>query len=107
MIDSMQDIEMLKAPEEASDGLPRILVCVNSRPDRPSCAGGGAMALVETLEAAALARGLKSSLKKLVCLGHCSTGPVVRITGGRYWMKTSLKDIPDIVEALAAARRQT
>jgi NADH:ubiquinone oxidoreductase subunit E len=105
MIDSMQDIEMLKAQEESSDGLPRILICVNSRPDRPSCAGGGALALVETLEAAALARGLKSPVKKLVCLGHCATGPVVRITGGRYWMKASLKDIPEIVEALVMVRR--
>jgi hypothetical protein len=101
----MQDIGILKAPEENADGLPRILICVNSRPDRPSCAGGGAMALVETLEAAALARGLISPVKKLVCLGHCKTGPVVRITGGRYWMKTSLKDIPEIVEALAMIRK--
>jgi hypothetical protein len=105
MIDSMQDLEMLKPKEEVADGLPRILVCVNSRPDRASCAGGGALGLVETLEAAALARGLKSPVKKLVCLGHCNTGPVVRITGGRYWMKTSLKDIPEIVEALATIRK--
>lgn len=89
---------------ETADAPPRpriLMICVNRRfrMDEPSCAGRGSEDLADRLEAAILERGLDIKLERSVCMGHCRTGPTIRLApGGRFYHGPD----PQEVEALVA-----
>lgn len=61
-----------------------LMICVNRRfrMDEPSCAGRGSEALAARLEAEITRRGINLRLERSVCMGHCRTGPTIRLAPG-------------------------
>jgi NADH:ubiquinone oxidoreductase subunit E len=65
----------------------QVIVCTNLRtnPAQPSCAARGGVILADRLEQAIAARGWHVKLTRFCCLGHCETGPNLKLSpGGQF-----------------------
>lgn len=82
-----------------------VLVCVNHRsnPDLPSCGARGGEQLAQTLEDAINARQLPLRIKRFPCLGECERGPNLKLSpDGEFCYSVKLRDLPDLIDRLAA-----
>ncbi len=82
-----------------------LIVCVNRRfdPGRPSCAARGSFDIARALEKGIAERNIDIQVEQICCLGHCAKGPAMRLApGGAFYHGTSLTDVPDILDDLAA-----
>jgi len=83
---------------------PRILmICVNRRfrMDEPSCAARGSGDMAEFLEAEIAARRINLVVERSVCMGHCQTGPTIRLApGGRFYHGPKPDELPAILDEL-------
>jgi NADH:ubiquinone oxidoreductase subunit E len=80
-----------------------IMVCVNRRfrADEASCAKRGSEALAEALEAGIRERRIAIKLERSICMGHCQTGPTVRLApGGRFFHGPALTQVTEILDEL-------
>jgi NADH:ubiquinone oxidoreductase subunit E len=81
------------------------MVCINRRfrADEVSCAKRGSEALADALEAGIRERRIAIKLERSVCMGHCQTGPTVRLApGGRFFHGPALSEVADILNELEA-----
>ena len=81
------------------------MVCINRRfrADEASCAKRGSEALAEALETGIRERRIAIKLERSICMGHCQTGPTVRLApGGRFFHGPALSEAPDILDELEA-----
>ena len=79
------------------------MVCVNRRfrADEASCAKRASEALADALEAGIKARRIAIKLERSVCMGHCQTGPTVRLApGGRFFHGPTLDQLDAILDEL-------
>lgn len=85
---------------------PRIvMICVNRRfrMDEPSCAGRGSEDLADRLEAEILSRGIDVTVERSVCMGHCRTGPTIRLApGGRFFHGPAPEEVDALLVELEA-----
>jgi (2Fe-2S) ferredoxin len=82
-----------------------IMVCVNRRfrADEASCAKRGSEALADALEAGIHERRIAIKLERSVCMGHCQTGPTVRLApGGHFYHGPKLGEAGAILDELEA-----
>ena len=81
---------------------PRILmICINRRfrMDEPSCAGRGSEALANRLEKEIQSRGINLTVERTNCMGHCRTGPTIRLApGGKFYFKPSDNEIAALLD---------
>ena len=89
---------------DASDMPPRVLmICINRRfrMDEPSCAARGSEQLADQLEAEIRARGINLSVERSVCMGHCRTGPTIRLApGGKFYHGPSAEEVVVMLDEL-------
>lgn len=81
------------------------MVCINRRfrADEASCAKRGSEALADALEAGIRERRIAIKLERSICMGHCQTGPTVRLApGGRFFHGPALSEVTDILDELEA-----
>lgn len=84
-------------------GLRKVVVCVNHRanPEQPSCGARGAEAIACALEEALNNRTSGIPVERFHCLGHCNSGPNVRLSpAGPFYHHVSLQDIPALMVAI-------
>ena len=99
-----------KTPAEApssgpdSEVRPRILmICVNRRfrMDEPSCAARGSEDMAKMLEETIRQRRINIVVERSVCMGHCPTGPTIRLApGGRFYHGPADDEISAILDDL-------
>lgn len=80
-----------------------VMICVNRRfrMDEPSCAARGSEDLANRLEAEITERGIDVKVERSVCMGHCQTGPTVRLApSGRFYHGPSADEVPGILDEL-------
>ena len=82
-----------------------IVVCTNFRPftNQPSCAHRGSEALADWLEDEIESRGLDARVDRSVCLGHCPSGPNVRLLGEDFYHESTQEKLIPLLEALDKA----
>ena len=82
-----------------------IVVCTNFRPftNQPSCAHRGSEALADWLEEEIESRGLDARVDRSVCLGHCPSGPNVRLLGEDFYHESTQEKLIPLLEALDKA----
>ncbi len=81
------------------------MVCINRRfrADEASCAKRGSEALADALEAGIQARRIAIQLERSICMGHCQTGPTVRLApGGRFFHGPRLDQLDALLDELEA-----
>jgi len=81
----------------------KVMVCVNFRanPGQPSCAARGSEAIACALEAALAQHQLQIAVERFNCLGHCESGPNVRLTpAGRWYHAVTLQDVPELMSGI-------
>ena len=88
------------------------MVCINRRfrADEPSCAQRNSEKLADALEAGIQERRIDITLERSVCMGHCQTGPTVRLApGGRFFHGPPLSQVNTILDELEdlCGRRET
>lgn len=79
------------------------MVCINRRfrADEASCAKRGSEKLADALEHGIDERGINIKLERSICMGHCQTGPTVRLApGGRFFHGPSLGEVGSILDIL-------
>ena len=84
---------------------PELLICVNRRfgGPKPSCAGRGSPAIAAAFERALAERGIALKVTRSPCQNTCERGPSVRlIPGPMLFLGTTLEQVPEVVDALAA-----
>ncbi len=82
-----------------------LMICVNRRfgGPKPSCGGRGSPAIADAFERAFAARGLDVKVTRSPCQSTCERGPSVRLLPGPVlFLGTTLEQVPDVVEAIAA-----
>ncbi len=81
-----------------------LVVCVNFRPfsGQPSCAFRGSKALADWLEQEIRTRELNIGVERIVCMGHCSKGPNVKVKGGDIIHEATTEKLGKILDQLAA-----
>lgn len=80
-----------------------IMVCINRRfrTDEPSCAQRGSERLAELLEQGIQERRIDITLERSICMGHCRTGPTVRLApGGRFFHGPPVDTVPELLDEL-------
>jgi len=94
----------LTAPDEPKVPPPTLLmICVNRRfrMDEPSCAARGSEAVADYLEEQIRIRRIDIKIERSVCMGHCRTGPTIRLApGGRFIHGPDEDQLPEIVDEL-------
>jgi NADH:ubiquinone oxidoreductase subunit E len=82
-----------------------IVVCTNFRPftNQPSCAHRGSEALADWLEDEIESRGLDARVDRSVCLGHCPSGPNVRLLGEDFYHESTQEKLIPLLEAIDKA----
>ena len=82
-----------------------IVVCTNFRPftNEPSCAHRGSEALADWLEREIESRGLDARVDRSVCLGHCPSGPNVRLLGEDFYHESTQEKLIPLLESLDKA----
>jgi len=82
-----------------------IVVCTNFRPftNQPSCAHRGSEALADWLELEIESRGLDARVDRSVCLGHCPSGPNVRLLGESFYHESTQEKLIPLLESLDKA----
>ena len=79
---------------------PVIMVCVNWRPDKSMCCSGrGSEAMADLIEARVKAQGMRVSVERSVCMGHCVRGMNVRLVGGPIFHHFKETDMEALFEA--------
>jgi len=82
-----------------------VMVCINRRfrADEASCAKRGSEALADALESGIDRRRINIKLEHSVCMGHCQTGPTVRLApGGRFFHGPAMDEVEAILYELEA-----
>lgn len=80
-----------------------VMVCVNRRfrVDEASCAARGSEKVADALETGIRERRINIKLERSICMGHCQTGPTVRLApGGRFFHGPSPDEIIAILDEL-------
>ena len=78
-----------------------LMICINRRvrKDEPSCAGRGSEALADRLEKEIQNRGINLTVQRSTCMGHCRTGPTIRLApGGKFYLKPSDNEIAALLD---------
>lgn len=84
-----------------------VIVCINHRanPGRPSCAARGSRQIADMLETALEQAQLPVTVQRVYCLGHCESGPVLRIApGGRFYTDFAPQQINELLNSLTCPR---
>jgi (2Fe-2S) ferredoxin len=80
-----------------------LIVCVNHRATKSSCAGNGSIELIAEIEKALSEHHLDIPVERGVCFGRCNTGPNLRIApGGAFYTQFSPGDISRLIDELKA-----
>ncbi len=90
-------------PFAVSEPFGTLLICVNRRfrLDEPSCAARGSLELAARLEEGVRAGRINVKIERSVCLGHCATGPTLRlIPGGKFFDGSQAGDGAAILDQL-------
>ena len=79
-----------------------LLICTNWRPgaDKPSCAGRGGKEIAQALIEGLKNRKIDLPYEEVCCLGQCTDGPALRLTGEAFHLHTTLDDVPRILDEL-------
>jgi len=80
-----------------------VRVCTNRRlgnDDVPSCGKGGALPLVEELERLVLEKGWPVEVIRSPCMNSCADGPNLRVQGSKWFSRSVLDDVPDIMDCI-------
>jgi len=89
---------------ETKEVRPRILmICINRRfrMDEPSCAARDSEALAGHLETEIRERGIDVSVERSVCMGHCRTGPTIRLApGGKFYHGPTADEVDSLLDEL-------
>ncbi len=82
-----------------------LLVCVNFRPfsGQPSCALRGSRELADWLEREIECRSLDVSVERIVCFGHCSIGPNVKVKGSDFVHEATREKLTAVLDDLTAS----
>ncbi len=82
--------------------LPRMIaVCVNRRHgQQPSCAPRGGESMASFLDAEVARRGLPIQIKRQICMGHCDSGPTVRLVPGPFLHAPDRQQLLDLLDGL-------
>lgn len=79
-----------------------VYVCTNLRMSGNSCANQKSKQLLKALQSRADERALSGGpmvkVKSSVCMGHCATGPNVKIIGGEFHHQVQLSDVDAILD---------
>ena len=79
------------------------MVCVNRRfrVDEASCGVRGSEKLADALERGISERRINIKLERSICMGHCQTGPTVRLApGGRFFHGPALDEVEAILDEI-------
>ncbi len=80
-----------------------VMVCVNRRfrVDEASCGVRGSEKLADALESGIQQRRINIKLERSICMGHCLTGPTIRLApGGRFFHGPTSEEIAAILDEL-------
>lgn len=81
-----------------------LLVCTMQRhPPHQCCGRNESTSIADQLKQEAARRGVDLAIIPSGCMNMCRYGPYIRLAaGGKDWTRVSRKDIPGIVEYIAA-----
>jgi len=69
--------------------------------DEPSCAARGSEDMAALLETQILERRIDIKVERSVCMGHCRTGPTIRLApGGRFFHGPAKDELPALLDEL-------
>ena len=79
----------------------RLIVCINQRIEKQSCAGSGNLGYIGEIKAMLAQQGLDVPVVERECLGKCEEGPVMRIApGGKFFTKINRRSLQLVIDEL-------
>jgi len=81
-----------------------LIVCVNFRPfsGQPSCALRGSRELADWLEEEIRECGLAARVERIVCMGHCTKGPNVKVKAGELIHEANREQLRMMIRQMQA-----
>ena len=80
----------------------KILVCINHRanPNTPSCHARGSQQVLAQLSLRLKQENIKIAVEKVQCLGHCNSGPNVRLVPNeQFFHNVASESLTEIITA--------